>query len=67
MNTAAAPAKYTPVSSVPHCILGGFSLPLTVEEYRIVAEFPDVFSVDKPGRIALPVTDAQALGWTRFR
>jgi hypothetical protein len=62
MTTATARAK----SKVTHCILEAVVLPLTIEEHRIVAEYPEVFSVDKPGRIALPIRDAQELGLWRF-
>ncbi len=66
MAATAAKVAKTHIKKVPMCILRPFSLPLTIEEYRIVAEYPEVFSIDNPGRVALPMDDAQALGLWRF-
>jgi hypothetical protein len=65
MTAATKQAKEKP--TVQLCILTGFSLLLSPEELRIVSEYPEVFSIDKPGRIALPMPDAKSLGLWRFR
>jgi hypothetical protein len=64
MIAATKQAKEKPTA--PLCILTGCSLLLSPEELRIVSEYPEVFSIDKPGRVALPMPDAESLGLWRL-